>query len=786
MKNSRSAFAKYPVSLATVIVLLASFSQPYASESLASQTMTYEEGKPFPGVIGKTLSESSPAWPIRSHAKTDAPNILIWLLDDAGFAHLGPYGGLVDTPTIDQVASSGVTFSNFHSVPLCSPARAALLAGRNHHSVAMGSHIMSPGGFPGYNGHIPASAGSLAAVFKKAGYATYALGKWDQTPVVEAGPSGPFDSWPSGQGFDHFYGFLGGEANHFYPNLWRDHTPVSPYKDDPDYFLTEDLADQAISYLSSLRSTRPNTPFLMYWSTGAVHAPHHAPKPYIEKYKGRFAQGWDEARNQILQNQIRLGIVPPETQLSPKSELVVDWGALNSRERELYGRQMEAFAGQLTHADEQFGRILDYLDSEGVLDNTIIVISSDNGSSGEGGMYGLHNEALSFNNQKRTFEDHYKYLNDWGGPKTTNHFHAGWGMAGNTPFPYFKHHADLGGTSVPLIISWPKNIDKRGVRTQYHHIIDIMPTLMHLADVAMPEEINGVAQQPLDGVDMSYAISEASEQTHRSRQYYEVWGNRAVYDNGWLAVTIHNNIMPWQVPIPADPENDVWRLYDLNHDFSASRDLAAEFPEKLSELKSLWWEEAERFGVYPLDPNRRARFIAAMNKSGPKGNVIRFSGSGANHIPEALSPPVKRRSFEISIRLDDKGYQGESGVIVGAGGKTGGYTIYIKDQKLHYVYNFFNEHFYRVESAQRIESGTTELRVRFTKDDDGLAGNVDLIIADRVVGSGKVLAAIPNSFSIEDPFDIGMDSASAVVPDYQPPFKYSGELKEVVFYLGDQ
>lgn len=769
-----------------VINLLLAATAAYAADppGTADGRQEYLQGEEFPGVVGKTLKESSAAWPVRKYVRSDAPNVLVWLLDDAGYGHLGPYGGLVDTPTIDKIASTGLVFSNFHSVPLCSPARAALLSGRNHHSVGMGSHIMSPAGFPGYNGQVPPSAGSLAAVLKQAGYSTYALGKWDQTPVTEAGPAGPYDSWPSGQGFDHFYGFLGGEASHFAPNIWQDHTPISPHTNDPDYFLTTDLADQAVSYLASLRSTRPGTPFFMYWSTGAVHAPHHAPKPYIEKYKGRFDNGWDSARVQILRNQIDAGLVPRETRLAPKPSLIRDWADLNDKEQALYARQMEAFAAQLTHADEQFGRIIDYLDAEGILDNTIIIISSDNGASGEGGMYGLHNEALSLNSQKRTFEDHYKFFEDWGGPSTTNHFHAGWGMAGNTPFPYFKHHADLGGTRVPLIVSWPSGLEERGIRDQYHHIIDVMPTVLKLASVQMPQVLNGVIQKPLDGVDMSYAMKNEKAKTARNRQYYEIWGNRAIYDNGWLAVTIHNEIMPWQVPVPADPENDLWRLYNLNSDFSASRNLAQELPQKLEEMKALWWEEAMRFGVLPLDPNRRARFIAAMNKSGPKGDVIRFPGFGAHRIPEALSPPVKRRSFDISVRLAEGGYTGERGVLVGSGGKTGGYTIYVQDQKLHFAYNFFNERIFRAVSKNQIDIGAKEFTVRFIKDEDSLAGNIELLIDGNNVGGVKLEDTIPNSFSIGDPFDIGMDSSSPVIADYRAPFEYTGGINEVVFYLG--
>lgn len=531
-------------------------------------------------------------------------------------------------------------------------------------------------------------------------------------------------------------------------------------------------------------ATRPGTPFFMYWATGAVHAPHHAPEDYIERYRGRFADGWDRARKAILARQIQEGVAPPGTELAPRPPLIPRWESLSEQERALYARQMEAFAAQLTHADEQFGRILAFLDEQGQLDNTIVIVTSDNGASGEGGLHGLHNEALSFNNQQRSFEDHFQFFEDWGGPKTTNHFHAGWGMAGNTPFPFFKHHSDLGGTRVPMLLSWRAGVSERGVRQQYHHIIDLMPTVLSLASIAQPEELDGVAQQPLDGLDMSYALRSPDQPSVRERQYFEIWGNRAMYADGWLAVTIHNDIMPWQVPTPANPGQDVWRLYDLRSDFSASVDLAADFPEKLKALQALWWEEAATYGVLPLDPDRRRRFVAAMNKSGPKDLEIQYPGLGVHRVPEALSPPVKRRSHEVVVHLQAP-YEGEEGVLVAAGGKTGGYAIYLQDGHLNYAYNLYNEQIFSVRSTDPVAAGVKKFALRFQKDPEGLSGEASLFVDDKPAGSVRLTNTTLNSFSIEDPFDIGMDSGSSVVPAYAPPFRYGGKIERVVFLLDE-
>ena len=745
------------------------------------QDRAAEPAAPFAGVVGRTLAESVPAWPERPTPPDGAPNVVLWLLDDAGFAHLEPYGGGIPTPTVQRVADAGLTYTNFHSVPLCSPARAALLTGRNHHAVAMGSHILSAAGFPGYHGRVPASAASFPRILRDRGYATYALGKWDQTPGTEASVAGPFDTWPLRQGFDRFYGFLGGEAHHFAPSLWSDHSPVSPGGE--DYFLTTDLADRAMEFIGGLRANDPDKPFLLYWATGAVHAPHHAPADEIARFRGAFDAGWDVLRARTLERQHALGLVPEGTVLAAKQGGVPDWDDLPPAERRLYARQMEAFAGQLAHADREFGRILALIEHLGELDNTLVVVTSDNGASAEGGMAGLHNEAVIFNGRRLTFEENAAFEDRWGGPETVNHFHAGWAAAGNTPFPFYKHHVDGGGTHVPLVVSWPAGIAARGVRTQYHHVIDLAPTLLAAAGLAAPGTVGGVPQQPLDGIDIAYTFAAPEAPSRRTVQYYEIWGNRGIYRDGWKAATIHNAIMPWQTPVPGDPDTNAWRLYHVAEDFSESRDLAAEYPERLRALQDAWEVEAGKYDVFPLDPDRRTRFIALMNRSGRKESVIRYLPEGARRIPEALSPPVKNRSFRVTAHLDTRAGAVPEGVILAAGGITGGYALFVEDGVPVYMHNLFNQSHYYVRGDRVLPAGAVAMEFRFARHAEGNGGIGTLLLDGEAIGAADIPATVPNGYSIEDGFDIALDDGSPVAPDYDAPFPFSGTVREVVFDL---
>ena len=536
-----------------------------------------------------------------------------------------------------------------------------------------------------------------------------------------------------------------------------------------------------------MRATAPDKPFLLYWSTGAVHAPHHAPREFIEKYDAVFDVGWDAVREGTLQRQIEAGIVPDRIHacLRPTSEDVPRWERVIRRERRLYARQMAAFAGQLEHADREFGRIVDLLESLGELDNTIIIVTSDNGASGEGGMTGLHNEMLSLNGIKPTFESNNRFYDEWGGPNTVNHFHTGWGMAGNTPFPYFKHHVDGGGTHVPFVIHWPERIGSSGVRSQYHHIIDIVPTLLDAIGIDAPASVGGVEQQPFDGISMMYTIDDATADSERTVQYYEIWGNRGIYKDGWKAATIHNDIMPWERPIPGNLDEDVWRLYHVAEDFSESTDLAAERPDKLVELQAAWEREAQKYGVYPVDPDRRARTLANINRSGRKEKRIEYSRLGAQRIPEALSPPVKNRSFTITADIGSAPGQAPEGVIATAGGVTGGYALYLKNGVPTYVHNLYNEQHFYVRAQNPIPDGDVQIRFRFDKNDDDNGGIGRLFVNGDEVGVAEIPETVRNLFSIEEGFDIGVDDGTSVTPEYRSPFEFNGRIDSVVFELDE-
>ena len=709
---------------------------------------------------------------------------MIWMIDDAGFAHLEPYGGMISTPTVNELAETGLVYNNFHTIALCSPSRAAMLAGRNHHSIAMGSHALSPMGFPGYHARIPKSAGSIAKILQASGYVTIALGKWDHLPVTDMSSSGPFDRWPTGQGFDRFYGFLAADANHFAPALWDNHTPVELPADNPDYFLTTDLADKAIEFIRSVKANTPDKPFFVYWSTGAVHAPHHAPRSYIERYKGKFDQGWDHMRATILDNQVKRGIVPAGTKLAAKYEEIPDWKDVPEEHRPLFARQMEAFAAQLEHTDYEFGRILKALESMKQLDNTLVIVVSDNGASAEGGMTGTFNEIMGINGRPPSLEENMRYFEDWGGPETVNHYHTGWSAAGNTPFPYFKHHIHRGGNQIPLVISWPDGIDPdEEVRQQYHHIIDLAPTILDAAGMEKPEYIDGIKQQPFDGTSMAYTFTDAQAPSTRNTQYYEVWGNRGIYKEGWSAATVHANIMPWHYGKYTQHafEDDVWQLYNTNEDFSQSRDLSKKFPEKLKELQEAWEEEARKYNVFPLDGDKTGRLVNQMNKTGPKGNLFEYYPPGGTRIPEALSPPVKNRSHRITadIEIDNNKVEG---IIATTGGVSAGYAFYVKDGFLTYTYNLFGLDLYQIKAKKRLPTGPSRVRFEFEKTGEH-RGIGRLYIGTELVGEGELPEMVRGVFSIQEGFDIGKDSGSAVSGDYKIPFRFSGKLKKVWFNL---
>ena len=761
----------------TILSLLLCFSMSF---------LYAQEGEEFKGKIGKTLKDSEEYWPEPVQATEGAPNVLIWLIDDMGFGHSSAFGGLTPMPTIDKLSENGLRYNNFHTTALCSPSRAAIAAGRNHHNIGMGSHSLTAMGFPGYNAHPPASAKGFADILKREGWSTMFIGKWDHTPQWESTFAGPFDRWPSGDGWEHFYGFMSGDMNNFNPIMWMDHTPMQPNYDAPGYHVNEDMATTAIRWISMLKASDHKKPFCMFWATGAVHAPHQAPKNWIEKFKGKFNMGYDKAREMILANQIEMGIAPEGTKLSPRDETIPAWETLTDKEKALYEKQMEVFAAQLAYTDYEFGRVIDYLEKIGELDNTIVIFTSDNGGSAEGALHGTFNENGFFNGVPNIpYETNSQYINEWGNRVGVWHVTAGWTQAGNTPFQYYKQSAHRGGNADALVISWPKGIDPSNngqVRNQYHHIIDICPTILEACNVDAPEVIDGVKQMPFDGVPMNYSFNQPQAKDTRTVQYYELFGNRGIYADGWTAVTLHRGKRPWVLNAEGSLEDDVWELYNLKEDFSQSNDLAKKYPEKLEELKALFEKEAEKNNVYPLDGDLGPRLAKMQARAAPKDKELVYYPPAAIRVHESVAPPVKNKSHQLIADVEiPKG--GADGMLVTAGGRTSGYAFMILDNQLVYVYNYIGERTVLMSSAE-VPEGKSQLKMEFTSTGN-FQGDAELFINDQSVGKVHIPKTIPATYSIEETFDVGQDTGSPIIEDtYAVPFK-NDALQKLIVSIGD-
>ena len=742
----------------------------------------------FKGVVAKSYEESVEAWPEKIRPPEDAPNVIIFLLDDVGFAQVGSFGGLIETPHIDRLAANGVRFNNFHTTALCSPSRASLMAGRNPHMIGLGSHALTAMGFPGYNAIIPETAKSVANYLESAGYVNYALGKWDHTPLYEVSQIGPFDRWPSHEGFAHGYTFMAADVHQFVPVMWDDHHP-EPYR--KSEHLDKDLANRAIDWITGHKSLDKNLPFMMLWASGSMHSPHHAPDEYIAKYKGKFDMGWDRARDQILQNQKKASVVPENTILSARIDEIPAWDSLSDDEKRLYTRQMEVFAAQMDHVDHQIGRVVETLERIGELNNTLIFVTADNGASGEGGLAGTFNETYVLNGMQTPFDANMRNYENWGQADSYPHYHAGWAMAGNTPFPYFKQSEHRGGQHDALVVHWPDGIKARGeVRSQYHHISDIAPTILQATGVEFPEEYHGIPQQPFTGVAMNYSFDAPDAPNAKKRQYYEMFGNRAIWVDGWKAVTLHANRMPWDVNVVQPFEDDVWELYNVEEDFSESTDLADKYPEKLEELKAIFEEEAWANQVYPMYDDMLARLNNVNYVLFGDKKEFTYYAPGAIRIAEKASAPVKGRSHTIETTIDLKG--DEEGVIVACGGMTGGYTMYIRDHKLHFDYNFLDGVHYHLTSP-KLPRGKTDLKFNFVLDRSKIDGTLkpwsgtgELYVQDKKVDEEYFEMMHISTYSLAETFDVGADYGTQVDKVYGGgPFEFQGELDRVVVTLTD-
>ena len=751
--------------------------------------------RPYDGPVYEDAKDPAakfpPIKPLRPPA--GAPNVLVVLIDDAGFGSSSAFGGPCNTPTAERLAGEGLKFNRFHTTALCSPTRAALLSGRNHHSVGMGGITEIATSAPGYNSIRPNTCAPLAETLKLNGYATAQFGKCHEVPVWETSPLGPFDSWPSGGGgFEHFYGFIGGETNQYYPAIYEGTVPVEPEKTpEQGYHFTEDMTDKAIGWIRQQKALMGDKPFFVYFAPGATHAPHHVPAEWSAKYKGKFDQGWDKLREETFARQKELGVIPPEAELTARPEEIPAWDDIPDDLKPVLSRQMEVYAGFLEHTDHHVGRLVDALEDLGILEDTLVFyINGDNGASAEGDVHGCFNELIILNgaNALETTEFMVSKIDDFGTPAAYNHYAVGWAHAMDTPYQWTKQVAShWGGTRNGTIVHWPKGIKAKGeVRSQFHHVIDVAPTVLEAAGLPEPKTVHGVEQKPIEGVSMRYAFDDAGAAERRETQYFEMFCNRGIYDKGWTAVTRHST--PWVMSELPPFQDDTWELYDTNTDWSQAHDLAAEMPEKLEELKALFTEEARKYNVLPLDDRRVERFNSDL-----AGRPLLITGNsqllfgGMGRLSENSVINVKNKSHSVTAALQVPEGAAE-GVIVSQGGAFGGWSLYVKDGKPKYCYNLFGLQRFHVAGEAQIPPGTHQVRMEFAYDGGGLAkgGTVSLYVDGEKTGEGRVEGTVPMAFSADETCDVGSDTASPVSDDYTSEgSRFTGTVEWVQIDIDD-
>jgi arylsulfatase len=726
--------------------------------------------RPFAGTIARLLDDSEPSPLTVEPPPPGAPNVLVVLLDDVGFGSCSTFGGPVPTPALDRVAAAGLRYTQFHTTALCSPTRASLLTGRNHHTVHMGGIPENANSFPGYDSAIPREAATVADLLRRSGYATGCFGKWHLTPMWEQNPAGPFDHWPTGMGFDRFYGFINAEASLWEPALYDQTTPVMPYVGRDDYHLTEDLAEQTIAWVRRHLAAGPDRPFFAYLAPGAMHCPHHVWREWSDRFAGEFDDGWDALRERIHASQLELGVIPPGTALTPRPDQIPSWDDYPERYRPVARRLMEVFAGFLAHTDAQVGRVLDALDELGVGDNTLVVyITGDNGASGEGTIHGAWSAPSFQNGLPEDPEWLLEHIDDFGTPRCENHYNVGWAWALDSPFQWMKQVAShFGGTRNAMAVSWPARLTGGGeVRPQFHHIVDIAPTILEAAGVRIPDTVDGIVQLPVEGVSMLYTFDQADAPSRRTTQYFEILGNRAIYHDGWIASCFHGR-PPWirLASMPFDGPQERWELYRIDDDFSQAVDLADTHPEKLAELQALFDAEARRNGVYPMrDPalRRDPRLTVPTNLAGRTRMTYT-----RDHVrmPEASVVNLKNCSFRITAELDVPA-SGARGVVACQGGNMAGWSLYLDEQgRVVYHYNWFGHEHTSIATAASLLPGRRQVVVDFAYDGGfGAGGEVLLRVDGHDAAAGRVPRTIPLVFSMSgETFDVGVDTGSAVGP----------------------
>ncbi|KAA0235318.1 MAG: arylsulfatase [Actinobacteria bacterium] len=752
----------------------------------------YEAGSPFPGVIGRTLDESSPAWPMPPRAPEGAPNVVIFVLDDVGYGQLSAFGGLCETPNIDRLAKRGLRYSNFQTTALCSPTRGCLLTGRNHHTLGLSAITELSMGYPAHNAVMGFEHGFLSEMLVERGYNTFAVGKWHLTPPAETTMAGPFNRWPLGRGFERYYGFLGGDTDQWYPDLIHDnHAVMPPSKPTDGYHLNADLADHAIDFIKDAHVNAPEKPFFL--------------PEWIERYRGTFDMGWDEYRRVVFERQVEAGIVPAGTELSERDPDVPAWDSLSEEARHMYARQMETFAGFLSQTDHHFGRVLDFIEHLGELDNTIVVVLSDNGASAEGGVHGTRNETLFFNNVPETLEDNLEVFDEWGGVDTFPHYAWGWTWAGDTPFRRWKRETYRGGITDPCVVFWPRGITAVGeVRDQYVHAIDITPTILDAVGMEPPAALRGVSQSELHGVSFTPTFDDAGVESRHVTQYFEMFGHRSIYHDGWKAVC------PWIGPSFAEgqekgrvfglsnitPEvlddldaND-WELYDLSTDRAECHNVADRHAEKLREMIQRWWIEAGRYGALPVAAVDLNRLFSRRPSIGRARKRFVYY-PGGSPVPFAAAPSVYNRPFAITAAV--AGYDGSEGVLLAHGGRHGGHALYVQHGRLHYVHNYLSLQRFKVSSVEAVPAGDVTLRYEFEPtgaldilNGRGTPGQGRLLFGDHLVGVIELPYTVPGMFGVAG-LSCGYDACDSVNPeDYAAPFPFSGDLASVTLDLSGE
>jgi arylsulfatase len=757
--------------------------EPQARAAVADGQQLPKPDPAFKGKIGETYRDSTPDYPQPVTAPKGAPNVLLVLLDDVGFGMCSTFGGPVPTPHLDKLAKNGLIYNQFHTTALCSPTRAALLTGRNHHSCGTGVIIEMGTGYPGYTGIIPRSTSVVAQTLRDNGYATAMFGKAHNTPEPEISPAGPFHNWPTGQGFEYFYGFNQGETNQYFPTLYRDTRPVAqPKSPDQGYHFMADMTDEAITWTQNVRAANPNKPWFNYFSTSGIHAPHQPPQEYRDKYRGKFDYGWDRQRELTHARQLEMGMIPKGTKLTPRDPNIPSWETRSADEKKVYTRLMENYAGYMDYTDHEVGRLIDSLAASGELDNTLVMyVVGDNGASAEGGLEGTFSELASLIGVQLGLESTIKRIDEIGGPRSEPHVPVGWAWAMNAPFQWTKQVAShFGGTRNPLVVHWPRGIKAKGqIRDQFHHVIDVVPTILEACQISEPKVVNGIAQKPIEGVSMLYSFEDAKAPSRRQTQYFELATNRAIYSDGWVACSRYG--YPWMTAGRGMDFIDAhWELYHIRDDFSQAVDLAAQQPGKLEELKAKFLEESKKYDVFPLDPRFSERLDPKLREAGEPRTSWTYYGNTV-WLPEPIGPKLFPRSHTITAELTiPKG--GSEGVITCAGAFSAGWSLYIRDGKPVFRYTGFEISDTTIVGTVAVPEGKVTLKTEFISEGsrEG-AGTLKFFVNGKPAGEGR----ITHTFFRHglEPFEVGRDSITSVSPDYQSPFSFTGTIEKITLDL---